>query len=575
MRKGIFTILLSFVTLALCAQQRPYLQCSDKLEHPYGLTSEITRQSGEYNSLDESLRLMKGIGVNMLRIPMSWDNFSTAEGRFVYKIYDTVTESLKTSPFQTMGIISHNFGKGKDAWKTPGEFAAYVLGMMTRYRNAVGCWEVIPGMDGIWTGGSPLQPAQYFSTLKGVCSVARKTNNKVVLGTPSELKSKFLDSLLAYGGHNYFDVMSFSSYGYPADIPMQVMRIRRMMYKYGFSKPVWLTNLYYGSYMSSDIPLDFWRGAVPGALKALGHKSGSLNVAVVISRTKKGKDALNPYEIDKYLSGLYKSVRSVTADSVGSLSPEDVQVLIPGEEVDAKDLERYVREGGTIILDSPRLPEITHCWVRRAGGARYLTEENLSVEDEMVPLLYDSTSKGGEEDIVAALYKIRSDGSRGNAVILSRKDVPVYIDQEAEQAKRLPRVHILAFACGVDKVFWNGMRSREKEPGRKRDWSGLYHSDLSPKPSSLSYRTLTSMLPAGSSRPEYECLDGVYLAAWNTPEGKKIWAVWTEGDRPLKADLEISGKAKYTGYLGNRMKAITEITDGIVYISEADSVSLK
>ena len=83
------------------------------------------------------------------------------------------------------------------------------------------------------------------------------------------------------------------------------------------------------------------------------------------------------------------------------------------------------------------------------------------------------------------------------------------------------------------------------------------------------------MLHAGSSRPEYECLDGVYLAAWNTPEGKKIWAVWTEGDRPLKADLEISGKAKYTGYLGNRMKAITEITDGIVYISEADSVSLK
>lgn len=574
MRKGIFTILLSFVTLALCAQQRPYLQCSDKLEHPYGLTSEITRQSGEYNSLEESLRLMKGLGVNMLRLPMSWDNFCTADGRFVYKIYDTVTESLKTSPFQTMGIISHNFGKGKDAWKTPGEFAAYVLGMMTRYRNAVGCWEVIPGMDGIWTGGSPLQPAQYFSTLKGVCSVARKTNSKVVLGTPYEIKSKFLDSLLAYGGHNYFDVMSFSSYGFPEDIPGQTMKIRRLMYRYNFSKPVWLTNLYYGSYTSADIPLDFWREAVPEALKSIGCKSGSANVAVVISRTAKGKDALNPYEIDKYLSGLYKSVRLVSADSVGDLSPEDVQVLIPGEEVDSKDLERYLRSGGTVILDGPRLPETTHCWVRRAGGARYLTEDNLSGADEMVPLLYDKPSGAGNGGVVAALYKVRSDGCRGNAVILSRKDVPVYIDYEAEQAKRLPRVHILAFACGVDKVFWNGMRSREKDPGRKRDWSGLYHSDLSPKPSSLSYRTLTAMLPSGSSRPEYEYVKGIYLASWNTPDGKKIWAVWTEGGKPLQVELDISGKAKYTDYLGNRMKAMTEITDGIVYITGAESVSL-
>lgn len=599
-------LVLLFRGTGVAAQDMPYFPCSPTLDQPYGLNSEITRQSGEFGRRDEAVELMKGIGVNTLRLPMNWDNFCAPNGSFVYTIYDPAMETLRYSPFTALGVITHNFDARRDAWKTPGDFSSYVRELIKRYRFYIMDWEVIPGMDDMWTSGKKLTAPQYFSTLRGVYSVAKTVNpkNRVILGAPAAVSSKFVDSLLVYGAHNYFDVFSFSSYGYPQDVLQEALSIRRKMYRQGWSKPVWLTNFYYGSYMDGDIPSGFWKEIVPEALKKLGIKPKSVEVAVVVSSSEKGKDALNRYEVEKYLRGLYKSIRFITSSDVKNLSPAEVPLLIPGREVSLEDIEGYVRGGGTIVIDSPRWPSVTHCGILRSGSseaaehkapsipdyvraakgisssfswkftpeatARYLTDANLSGDDEMVPLLVAGNREF--EGCVAALYKVRSGGSKGNAIILSRKKIPEYIDMEAEQAKRMGRTYILAFACGVDKVFWNGMRSRETDPTRKRDWSGLYHSDMRPKPSASAYRTLTTLLPPGSTRPTFRTDSGVYLSNWTNAEGSKVWAVWTESRKSRSVNITISGKYQLFDYLGNKLKDISEISDGIVYICGADSV---
>lgn len=600
---------LLLLSLSGAAQKMPYFPCSPTLDNPYGLTSEITRQSGEFNTRDEAVSLMRGIGVNTLRLPLGWDNFRTPDGRFLYTLYDPVMETVRESPFTVLGVIDHSLGRGKDAWLTPGEFAACVKELVSRYRFYVSDWEVIPGMDEIRSARRRVSAVQYYSTIKGVSATIKAVNprGRVILGAPADVSSKFIDSLFVLGAPKYFDIMSFTAFGFTDAIMQQALKIRRTMYRQGWSKPVWLTNIYYGSYMNPEVPTSFWREVVPAALKSLGLKSRSVEVAVVISSSPKSKDALNRYEVEKYLSGLYKAVRFISADEIGTLSPSEVPVLIPGNAVSRDDIAKYVREGGTIVIDTPRWPEITHCgilrsyspeagsvkspavpdYVRAAKGfsfqcswkftpdasARYLTSDNLKDGDEMVPLIVAGNKEF--EGCVAALYKIRDGGSKGNAIILSRKKIPEYIDQEAEQAKRIPRTHIIAFACGVDKVIWNGMRSREKDPGRKRDWSGLYRSDLKPKPAASAYRTMTSMLPPGSTRPTFRFVSDVYLAEWKNADGATVWAVWTEGKNTLPPNIDVKGSAQYTDYLGNRLKTLPGISDAIIYITGADSVVFK
>lgn len=605
---SIAALALLFGGVGANAQKRPYLQCSERLEDPYGLTSEITRVSGEFERREEALDLMGKLGTTTLRLPMNWDNFVAPNGSFVYKIYDPALESLKGSGMCALGVINHFWSKERDAWKTPGEFAAYVREVMYRYRFYISDWEIVPGPDGLYTGGSPLTAAQYFSSLKGVYKVAKaiKPEGRVVLGAPNSLSSRMLDTLFTYGAQKYFDVMSFSGYGFPEDIARDALKLRRIMYKGGWSKPVWLTNLYYGSYSPDASSDGFWREVVSAAAGKLGIKTKKTTVAVVISKSGKGCDALTAYEIERYLKGNFKNVLLVGVDEIPKLQPSKVQFLVPGKDALREDVARYVKAGGTIILENPRWPEITHVDILRSASrearelgapavpdrmmaakgfsfsyrwdfsarnsARYLTDGNLEEGDEMIPLLL--AGDGDFEGVVAAIYKIRSGGSKGNAIIQSRKDVSIFIDQEQEQARRLCKTFILAFACGVDKVFWNGMRSKEKDPSLKRDFSGLYHKDLSPKPAASAYRTLTTMLPPGSIRPSYECNGKLYLAHWTTVEGTKVWAVWCDGGKMPVSALEIRGKGAFMDCLGHKMKTFDEISDAPVYITGATNVEI-
>ncbi len=112
---------------------------------------------------------------------------------------------------------------------------------------------------------------------------------------------------------------------------------------------------------------------------------------------------------------------------------------------------------------------------------------------------------------------------------------------EQLQANRLPRIFLISFACGIDKVFWYKSRSRELNPKDKEDFFGLWHKDYTPKPAFYAYKTLVRMCPDKSTRPQLERNEKIYMATWKRPDGKKVWALWTSKSNE-KIEINIKGE---------------------------------
>ena len=581
----------------------PIFPCTEKLESPYGLSSEITRRKGEFDIRDESVdRLLKS-GTNWVRLPMSWDVFYY-DGHFVYKTYDAAMETMKYTPFPILGVISPSYDKKLNAWSNPMAFTEYVKELSLRYRHYISTWEIMPGMDYAYFNGSKLTPQQFYTTLRGVNNILKSVNpnNKVVLGALNRVRSSFLDTLCKYDGHKYFDVMSFTSYGDAESITGQANGLKRTMTRYGFKKPVWMTSVYYGTLPQENTADGFWEEVVPVALMKLGLPLKKVEVAVVEGR-REGVSAMNEHQIKKYLEGRFKKVHIISNMEIASLDPSSVPVLIPGKNVPASDVEAYLAKGGTLILEDPLWPVFTHIGVlngpskkaesvgapalpkflkpakgfsfnyrwefSRATSARYLTDENLCSGDEMIPLMV-----AGDDDFEAPVIAIYRLAQRGNVIVQSRKGTAQYVDKEDEQARRVPRVHLMSFACGIDKVFWNGLRSAEQDSPRKSQYGGLYHSDLTPKPASVAYSVLTSMLPSGSTRPVLRAKESLYLVEWVAADGQKRWAVWCT-DKADPTEIEITGKAQFVDYLGAKIKNVPIINDKVIYITGAKEVRIR
>lgn len=148
---------------------------------------------------------------------------------------------------------------------------------------------------------------------------------------------------------------------------------------------------------------------------------------------------------------------------------------------------------------------------------------------------------------------------------------------EKTQAERLPRLFLISYACGVDKVFWYKSRSNEFDKDDRECFFGLWHQDYSPKPAFYAYQTLTRMCPNKATRPRLQRNDGVYVASWKRPDGKKVCALWTSGNS-VRVNLSI--KKGYTAYslYGREMRINPddfEVSQSVVYIVGTENFKLK
>ncbi len=123
---------------------------------------------------------------------------------------------------------------------------------------------------------------------------------------------------------------------------------------------------------------------------------------------------------------------------------------------------------------------------------------------------------------------------------------------EETQARRLPRIFLISFACGIDKVFWYKSRAREINPTDYEDYFGLWHNNYIPKPAFYAYQTLTKMCPDRSVRPILRRCGNVYFAHWKRPDGKTTYALWTSRER-INVDLKLKGNYACYDFYGNKV----------------------
>lgn len=106
---------------------------------------------------------------------------------------------------------------------------------------------------------------------------------------------------------------------------------------------------------------------------------------------------------------------------------------------------------------------------------------------------------------------------------------------EKVQAWYLPRIYLISFACGVDKVFWYNSKASELSNDDRECHFGILHKDYSPKPAYYAYKTLVQMCPSKSTRPTLSQKNDVYQAKWKRNNGKRVIGLWTsQGEKTIR-----------------------------------------
>lgn len=388
------------ITLTSCIEAQnisPLFPCTEKMEDAYGVCAHLTRKDWDWEIHKEEILHIKQAGAQFVRA--DWD-YRKVDENSIYGWLDSVMETMKTNKVQMLGILSTPWKSYP--WKDIRSYHDFINYNLKHFDGRVNNWEVLNEINLISSNDS--LPLLYTKLLKEVYPEIKEINpgNKVLLSGLCETTDGFLEKICRYEAYKYFDIVNFHSYYLPEDLKIHFEIIRKCMDKYGWEKPVWISEL--GMHTCRE--KDSWR-------------------------------------------------------------------------------------------------------------------------------------------------------------------------TEDAQARIVARYHLIAFAYGVDKVFWYNFRSFEKDDKDPESHFGLTHKDLSPKPAYLAYQTMTKMCPSGSTRPTLIKKGDIYLSGWICPNKQFVWAIWkAKGSSDIK--LNIRGKCVLKDYMGATVKRTNKTTirvsSGVTYIIGAKRV---
>jgi hypothetical protein len=598
----------------------PLFPCSGTVDNPYGVCTHITRPHMDYPYMERELKLTRDLGIGWIRSDFDFGTVFGSATDFAPQFFDEVLSSVANHSQRLLPILTW---LGSFPWDDP-TYGAYVDSLSNRYRGKIAHWEIMNEVD--FMGGIDSLAQKYARSLKVASDRlhAADPENKVLLTGLGGVGNPFVDGMFRLGAMENVDIMNFHSYFSPEDNILACAKIDSLMHLYGQRKPVWMTECGMNTCRDTCPADGFYRQLLPYALERIGIDESRICVGYIADRTT-GYVALTPYQADEYLKPCAASVLPVSFSELKRLDVKKIPVLVTTSDEFFPDrffpdIEDYVRRGGTIVLSGgypfyydattvgeanlgaravadsnysrlhmahldsktdpvtgeelSAVPPLT--W-RDAGNscpygwkvtpfspARYLSGDNLHEGDTLIPLLWAGTEYVG--GVIAGIYKLRSE-LRGNIVFQTRMYFNPPVFKEAEQARRVARTYIIALSQGIERVFWYNLRSREDDSGEAEDNFGLIHKDFSEKPACQAYRTMTQMLPSGSSRPALQVDGNVYEARWVRPDGKCVIAMWSPCV-PYKKKADWSRKAVFYSHLGECLgtcdKGVT-LTDAVLF----------
>lgn len=614
----VLLLLLSVMRLDTLAQ--PLFPGAQRLEAPYGVCTHITRPGFDYEIRDRELAVIHEAGIRWVRSDLDFHNAFRSPDDFNPSLFDNVLASTETHGTHLLGILTQ---LGRRPWDDR-DYGRYLEQLARRYDGRITHWEMLNEVNLFRDTDSLCR--RYIGSLQLAYETLKRINpaNTVLTSGFAELPEPFVSDFSAMGGWRYCDVFNFHSYFAPEGLIPCFERLHGYMQRDGWQRPVWLTECGMHTARQENESSAFFTDLLPAALSRIGIQSDRVAVGILRDRAE-GYSVLSDDEADILLRPFFRRVVTCPPSRLASLSVSKVPVVVatreeyfPADHFPA--LVDYVRRGGTIVLAGgmpfyydattpdgtyfhrktlgtslyPRL-HISEATQRRdpvtgitltetpplsgrtdentsayewkptaASPARYMGDANLAVGDSLIPLVVAGTEHLRHP--IAGIYRLNSD-LHGNIIFQTRMYAPVSTDREAEQARRLPRTFLIAFAYGACKVFWYNLRSREDNPYYSEDCFGLLHRDFAEKPSMQAYRTLVSMCPEGSTRPELTVSDGLYRAVWHQPDGTEVTALWSpdERQRVRIAGLRRLDILDYTGKPVPRGGSRITVGAGVVY----------
>ena len=598
--------------------------CTQTLQNPYGFCTHVTRKGWDYEIRDHEMDILHETGVGWFRSDLDFATaFKRTPSDFSPEVFDNVLKSADERELQLLGILTW---LDKYPWDDP-KYMEYIDTLAFYFNGRIRYWEFLNEVNLIKEVGN--LPEKYVKSLRLVYERLKDSSpqNQVVLSGLAEMQSNFYEELCKLKAQDYYDVMNFHSYCSPEELIPCLEKIARLMEHYDFRKPVWLTECGMSTSVDADTSEGFYTDFLPAALRRLGIYEQQITVGYLQDRAS-GYRTLNDVQVATYLRPKARHVVSVDFARLRGLSPSRVPVLIATtDEYFPLDyfplLVEYVKKGGTIVLAQglpfyynsslpsktwfelhvlrTKLYPILHMsllknrydpitkeslgdvppFIDRCADAdfeyefpinanhpgRYLSDEALHPGDSLISLI----SAGAEriKGTVAGIYKLNSDMS-GNIVFQTRMYGHPIPDKEEEQARRVARIYLLAFAYGIDRVFWYNFRSRELNLNEREDCFGVIHADFTDKPSMRAYRTLARFCPDGSTRPILRHNDNIFRAQWATPDKHVVHAIWSPY-LSMSYSYKIPANATVYNHLGEVVRCQNNrlrLSDGVLYVVE-------
>ena len=597
-------------------------------DSPYGTASHLF--GWEYEVADQELPMMPKEGIKMLRGPAGWAMLAGASGKaWNFKMFDHILEMGEKAGVKYLPLLHMPPRKFRPPLKHLDAWLEYARIMAERYSKRVLGFEVWnePNLQGI-------SAEDYTKLLKATAAEIRKVDPsvKIVYSGLSGIPFPYIEKSFQNGAAEVMDVMSVHPYPWQ-DVPEtrlaeQLQRLRALMKKYGAEhKPLWLTEVGY----SSEPQSDFQRIVLPKLLQEMGLQVNKTTAITFYDPEYRYYTETHSFELPKVLPTL-KKVRTIRFSMLKNLpvKPDEVLILPNVQAYPYKygaDLVDFVRRGGKVLspagipfyIDLQKLPNgeirgiqvdskffkqlhmnFEASWTHKGVPAKcssykwanpaetapvpqwltthfFFNAEFKKGNDKWVPILYGV--EGKYNGVMAGVLHLDSD-LKGKVAV---SGLNWRGGSEDFQAKLLPRLYILAFANGVQKIFWHNYRSTEVAVAGVEAYFGLHSRSLFRKPVSHAGEVLSKMYPDSSCKITIHRTQDIYLASWQNPDGRKVSAIWRGTIREAQQNVEIIGKnLKFTDYLGKNVVvdvknnlARMNVGPGVIYIEGAEKVALK
>lgn len=598
----------------------PIFPCSPILQNQYGVCSHITMMGPRWNysTREKELEILKRNSIDWVRSDMVVNKIMPIPDQWTPEIYDGVFDDVEKQNRNFFPILGTSF-RDQFAWEGDW-YNKYLQYVAQRYAKRFSHWEVMNEVDLVMNANPNRNvPAGYLNVLKSSYITLKKYNPNVkVLSTSfCDMRLTLLDYLCQNKGYNYFDIFNLHSYVAPEVLPANFSLVKARMDRYGWRTPVWMTECGFSTVDTKEEMTNkgFFTDFLPAAMRNIGMDMAQTNIAV-LADVNTQYVAVSADEVELYLRNQCKSIRYVSFSGIRTLSVSSFPVLMVSEDESFPIayfnlIVDYVKRGGTIVLaggspfyfdmrnitlsgfekhqvgdtyyrqlhmsslfwwtakakqvNATEVPTISENHVSKYTwefsskySSRYLSSDNLQPGDRLIPMI--EAGDGKFKGCVAGVYQLNSD-LKGNIIFQTRLGAVIPTTEE-EQARRVPRSHLISFANGVDKVFMYNLRSSELERYDKESHFGLLHSDLSEKPAFQSYKALINMCPSGSTRPKLSFRDGVYVAEWKRSDGKYVIGLWTSVSSK-NVRLRTSQKIQMIDYKGKRLDS----RDNVIHIS--------